>query len=929
MTADAVSPPPDEPDAPTEPGALAPAGRSLVIVESPAKARTIARYLGPEFVVESSVGHIRDLPSGAAEIPAKYRKEPWARIGVDVDHGFRPLYIVPADKKKTVAQLRKALKGASAVYLATDEDREGEAIAWHIEEVLQPKVPVRRMVFHEITREAITEALAHPREIDRELVEAQEARRILDRLYGYEVSPVLWRKVRPRLSAGRVQSAALRLVVQRERARMRFVAAGYWDVEATLRPAAPADTADEAAASDGTVTARLAELGGRRVASGRDFDAESGALRPDAAVALLDEGTARAVAAAVRPATFVVAELAERPYTQRPPAPFITSTLQQEAGHKLRFTSQRTMSAAQSLYENGYITYMRTDSTGLSAQALNAAREQVASLYGEQYLPASARLYATGDRAAQEAHEAIRPAGERFRTPQSLRAELDGDRHHLYELIWQRTVASQMRDATGLRTNVRLEADAGEHGTAVFAASGKVITFPGFLRAYVEGSDDPDAELEDQERLLPPLSRGQELDAAATQARGHETQPPSRYTEASLVRELEELGIGRPSTYASIIETILRREYAWKKGSALVPSWVAFAVVQLLERHFGELVDPDFTARMEDCLDSIAGGELEATPWLGEFYFGGGDGTVDEDSAGIGLRARIAEGWEEIDARAVSSIPLGSDAQGNDVAVRVGRYGPYVQAGDEGQRAQVPDDIPPDELTLERAQTLLAEAAQGGRIVGEDPATGAEVTLRTGRFGPYVQLGGDEANDGSPRRASLWPAMSMESLTLDEALLLLSFPRTLGAHPESGVEITAQDGPNGPYLRMGDETRSLRDHEHLRAVTLEDAVQLFAEPKQRGRRSGPAELASLGEHPESGEPLRVLKGRFGPYVTDGVVNASLPRGSDPTGVTLEEAVELLAAREQKLRDQGKDPRAPKAKPKRGSGRRRAKRKRSA
>ena len=895
-------------------------GRSrLVIVESPAKARTIARYLGADFVVESSVGHVRDLPSNASEVPAKYKQESWARIGVDVDHDFRPLYIVPASKRKTVSNLKKALAGASELYLATDEDREGEAIAWHLAEVLQPAVPVRRMVFHEITRAAIEEALRHPRDIDQQLVAAQEARRILDRLYGYEVSPVLWRKVRPRLSAGRVQSAALRLVVDRERARMRFVAAGYWDVNATLR------------AGDGSaesVVTRLAELGGRRVATGRDFDPESGALRADAGALLLDRQTAEAVAAQLQPATFVVSELVERPYTQKPPAPFITSTLQQEAGRKLRYTAQRTMEAAQSLYENGYITYMRTDSTSLSQQALDAAREQVRSLYGEDYLPGSPRRYAARVRGAQEAHEAIRPAGESFRTPQSLRRELEGDRYRLYDLIWQRTVASQMKDATGLRTNVRLQADAAEHGDAIFAASGKVITFPGFLRAYVEGSDDPDAELEDQERVLPPLSSGQQLAAISTEARGHETQPPARFTEASLVRDLEDRGIGRPSTYASIIQTILNRDYAWKQGAALVPTFVAFAVVQLLERHFAELVTPDFTARMEDCLDGIAEGELDAVPWLRDFYFGAseGGGVVDEDSAGIGLHGRIAEGWEEIDARAVSSISLGVDGEGRTVAVRVGRYGPYLQAGDDGQRAQLTDDIAPDELTLERAQQLLDEASRGDEVLGEDPASGLPIYLKTGRFGPYVQLGEDDANDGKPRRASLWPSMSMQSLAFDQALLLFSFPKSLGAHPESGVDVIAQDGPNGPYLKMGDETRSLRDHDHLQSVTLDDALTLFAQPKARGRRSGPAELAALGEHPQSGEPVRLLKGRFGPYVTDGTVNASIPKGSDPASVTLEEAVELIAAREQRLRDQGKDPRAPKPKRQRRGGT--SKRKRS-
>ena len=880
-------------------------GDALVIVESPAKARTIAQYLGPGFIVESSVGHVRDLPSSAAEIPAKYKGQSWARVGVDVDHDFEPLYIIPASKKDTVATLRKALKKVSTLYLATDEDREGEAIAWHLVEVLKPKVPVRRMVFHEITKAAVEEALKNPRDIDHELVEAQEARRILDRLYGYEVSPVLWRKVKPRLSAGRVQSAALSLVVDRERARMRFVSGGYWDVDATLR---------SGDAEQGSVRTRLAELGGRRVATGRDFDPEAGGLKDGADVVLIDQAGAEALAALLQSATFTVSEVAERPYTQRPPAPFVTSSLQQEAGRKLRFTAQRTMQAAQSLYENGYITYMRTDSVNLSEQAVTAARAQIASLYGADYVPDAVRRYATKSRGAQEAHEAIRPAGESFRTPDALSRELDGDRLRVYELIWQRTVASQMKDANGLRTNVRFDVDAGERGVATFTTSGKVITFPGFLRAYVEGSDDPDAELEDQERLLPPLSQGQRLPVESTEARGHETQPPARFTEASLVRDLEERGIGRPSTYASIIQTIIDREYAWKQGSALVPTFTAFAVIQLLEQHFAELVNPEFTARMESELDDIAEGSLDSRPWLHDFYFGGTgtSGAVKEDTENIGLHGRIAAGWEAIDARAVSSIALGEDEHGEPVAVRVGRYGAYVQAGDEGLRASVPDDLAPDELTIERALAMLADAARGDKVVGEHPQDGREIKLKTGRYGAYVQMGEDDEPKETLSRASLWPNMTMESLTLDEAVLVLSYPKSLGNDPKSGAEVIAQDGPNGPYLRMGDETRSLRDHEHLGAVELTEALTIIAEPKQRGRR-GAAEIASLGKHPDNGEPVRLLSGRFGPYVTDGTVNASVPKGRDPVSITLDDAVDLIAAREQKLRDQGKDPRAPKPK----------------
>jgi DNA topoisomerase-1 len=704
---------------------------------------------------------------------------------------------------------------------------------------------------------------------------------------------VLWRKVKPRLSAGRVQSAALSLVVDRERARIRFVSSGYWDVDASL---------NTGTVSEESVRARLAELGGKRLATGRDFDQEVGELRSDADVVLLDQTDAEALAEQLKQASFVVSEVNERPYTQRPPAPFITSTLQQEAGRKLRFTAARTMQAAQSLYENGYITYMRTDSINLSEQAITAARRQATDLYGADYIPDSPRRYKTDSKGAQEAHEAIRPAGETFRTPEQLGRELDGDRSRVYELIWQRTVASQMKDATGLRTNVRLEADAGDRGTAVFTASGKVITFPGFLRAYVEGSDDPDAELEDQERLLPALTAQQRLTADSTAARGHETQAPARFTEASLVRDLEERGIGRPSTYASIIQTIIDRDYAWKQSSALVPTFTAFAVVQLLEQHFSELVNPEFTASMEAKLDDISEGQLESLPYLKEFYFGSD-----------GLQNRIALGWEAIDARAVSSIELCTSEDGETIAVRVGRYGPYVQIGDDGQRATVPDDIVPDELTCARALELLADAARGDQIVGEHPTTHLPIKLKTGRFGPYVEMGDDEKEDETPRRASLWPTMTMEALTLDEAVQILSFPKSLGAHPMTKVDVLVQDGPNGPYVKADTETRSLRDHDHLASIDLPGALELLAQPKTRGRRSGPAEIASLGEHPDNGEPVRLLNGRFGPYVTDGTVNASIPKGSDPASITIDVAVDLIAAREQKLRDQGKDPRAPKPK----------------
>lgn len=884
------------------------AGGALVIVESPAKARTIAKYLGAGFVVESSIGHIRDLPSAAAEIPPQYKDEDWARIGVNVDDKFKPLYIVPAKKKAQVTKLRQLLKKADTLYLATDEDREGEAIAWHLSEVLEPKVPVRRMVFDEITDQAIKQALANPRQIDMQLVNAQEARRILDRLYGYEVSPVLWRKIGPRLSAGRVQSVATRLIVEKERERMRFVAGAYWDIEAELlvngdRP---------------RVQARLVELGDRRIATGKDFDPATGQVsRSD--ITVLDETTAQSVARHLRQTTFTVEQVTEKPYTQRPYAPFITSTLQQEAARKLRYPVARTMRLAQSLYENGYITYMRTDSTNLSTQAIEAARRQAAELYGKEYLPDAPRVYQTKTKGAQEAHEAIRPAGAQFRTPQELERELEPDAWRVYDLIWKRTIASQMKDATGRRTSVRITAPAGEHGRAALTASGKVITFPGFLRAYSEEIDDAEPATNDEDRTLPPLNEGQTLKPGQIDPRAHVTVPPARYTEASLIRELEERGIGRPSTYAAIIQTIQDRGYVWKNGPALVPTLTAFAVTNLLEKHFSELVDVNFTAKMEDDLDGIATGKLESEPWLRVFYFGDPHASNGfGDFSKVGLKGRIGSGWEQIDPREISRIPLGQDDRGRPVAARIGRYGPYLQVEDSDERVTIPNDIPPDELTVPKIKELLAQAAKGDQIIGNDPSTGKPIYLKNGRFGYYVQLGDPELTEKGnrkrgvkPKMASLWPTMNPEALTLDDALKVLSFPKTLGEHPESKAPVTVQDGKFGPYVKCGDETRSLENHAQLESITLEQALEVLAQPKRgRGRvdRQPPREI---GQHPQTGAALAVKAGRFGPYVTDGVVNASLPKGMDPNAVTIEKAVELIAAREQRLRDQGKDPRAPK------------------
>ena len=881
---------------------------ALVIVESPAKARTIEGYLGKGFVVESSIGHIRDLPSRAGEIPAAASNKPWARLGVNVDDDFAPLYVVPASKQAQITKLRKALKGANALYLASDEDREGEAIAWHLVEVLKPKVPVRRMVFDEITKPAIQAAIDSTRDIDQRLVSAQESRRILDRLYGYEVSPVLWRKVKPKLSAGRVQSVATRLVVERERIRMRFHLAEYWDLEADFKTP-----------ENGALTANLIELGALPVAMGRHFVDTTGELENPNAVVHLRADDATELAETLGAQTFTVTQVTEKPFANKPYAPFITSTLQQEAGRKLRFTAQRAMRLAQGLYENGYITYMRTDSTTLSTQALDAARAQVTQLYGKEYLPDEPRVYRSRSKNAQEAHEAIRPAGDSFRTPKQVSDELDGDQLRLYELIWKRTVASQMKDAHGMRTNVRISAPAGDRGDAVFSTSGKVITFPGFLRAYVEGSDDPAAALDDQEKVLPPVQQDQEVTAERIEPQQHFTQPKGRYTEASLVRELEERGIGRPSTYANIIQTIQDRGYVGHKGTALVPTFTAFAVVNLLEKHLPDLVDFGFTARMEDGLDTISRGEADPIPWLHDFYFGKKADSKGDHLAEVGLKDLIGSHADEIDPRTICAIPLGTTEDGEEIVCRVGRYGPYVQIGDQPLRASAPDDIAPDELTVELAMQLLGAAEEGDKELEHDPETGKPIYVKTGRFGPYVQLGdpeltpkGNVKRNGKPKMASLWPEMSVATVTIDQALMLLSFPRELGPHPGTGEMITALDGRYGPYVKMGHESRSLPDHDKLASITLEEALELLKQPSGRGRGRSGMVLAELGVHPTSAAPIQVKSGRYGPYVTDGEVNATIPKEREPEEVTLEQALELIAAREQKMRDEGKDPRKKKA-----------------
>ena len=855
--------------------------KSLVIVESPAKARTIAGYLGADFVVESSIGHIRDLPRSAADVPASMKGEPWARLGVDVENDFKPLYVVPGDKKKQVAKLRQLVKEADTVYLATDEDREGESIAWHLLEVLNPKAVVHRMVFHEITPAAIREAVAHPRDLDRRLVDAQEARRILDRLVGYEVSPVLWRKVRKGLSAGRVQSPATRIVVERERERIAFVAAGYWGLAGRFSVVGDPDRIE--------FEAGLRSVDHVRVATGSDFDASGVLTGKDRLV--LDESAAVGLATALEGADFAVRSVEAKPYTRKPYPPFRTSTLQQEAGRKLRFGARRAMSAAQRLYEAGFITYMRTDSITLSEAALAAARGLVAARYGPEFLPDQPRVYSAKVKNAQEAHEAIRPAGDEFKDPQLASQAFgpESDEARVYDLVWKRTVASQMKDAHGESLQVRLGASSSDGRDVVFAASGRTITFPGFMRAYVEGRDDPDAALDDQERPLPPMSAGDRLAVAEIAARGSETKPPARYTEASLIKRLEDLGIGRPSTYASIISTIQERGYVFKKGTALVPTYTAFATVTLLERHFEDLVDYGFTARMEDDLDRIATGDEEAVPWLNTFYYGNGH---------PGLKKLVSSNLDEIDAKEINSIVVGVDADGRQIVARAGRYGPYVQRDDA--TASIPDDLPPDELTVDKASEYLEKPSQD-RVLGDDPATGLPVVARAGRFGPYIQLGVlEEGSKEKPRTASMFTTMAIETVTIDDALRLLSLPRVVGAHPEDGQPVTAQNGRYGPYIKWGTDTRSLEGEEQIFDVSLDEALALLAQPKQRGRRATRPPLKELGPDPASGKVIQVKDGRFGPYVTDGEVNASLRTSDTVEAITTERAVQLLQERRDKL-----------------------------
>jgi len=845
-------------------------GDTLVIVESPAKARTIGKFLGAGYKVEASIGHIRDLPQGAKQVPAKYKGESWAHLGVNVDQGFDPIYVVSPGKSEQVKKLKALLDDSAELLLATDEDREGEAISWHLCEVLKPKVPVHRLVFHEITREAIQAAIASPRDIDNSLVRAQEARRIVDRLYGYEVSPLLWRKVRPRLSAGRVQSVAVRLIVERERLRMAFVSATWWDLLGRF-----------AKAANERFEAGLVSVDGRKVPSSRDFDAATGKIK-DPSLLLLDEQQAKALVERLKSGEYRVTNVEEKPYTSKPYPPFTTSTLQQESNRKLGFTARRTMQVAQSLYENGHITYMRTDSTNLASVAVEAARDLVKSQYGAEYLPSAPRVYQTKVKNAQEAHEAIRPAGHPFQLPDALRSQLSAEEFKLFDLIWKRTVASQMADSRGRRISITLEG-----AGAVFQVSGKTIDFPGYLRAYVEGSDDPQAELADKETLLPPLAKGDLIKCEALEAKSHTTQPPARFTEATLTAGLEERGIGRPSTYASIIDTILAREYVFKKSNALVPTWLAFSVVQLLEAHLAYLVDYGFTAQMEDDLDAISRGERAHVEYLQGFYFGNGK---------PGLKQELANKVDQIDARDISRIRIGRpEGSSDDIFVRVGRYGPFLEHGE--RKASLPDETPPDEMTLEKALEMLAQAAQSDQPLGYCPETNKPVYMKVGRFGPYVQRGTPD-DEEKPKNASLLKGMKPEDVDLPTALRLLSLPRTLGTHPESGKPVVAQNGRFGPYVQAGDETRSLPGELSPIDVSLAQALELLAQPKaaRRGFGAARAPLKEFGDSPVTQNKVQLFSGRYGPYVADGVTNASLPKDVDAEELTMEQALALLAAR---------------------------------
>jgi DNA topoisomerase-1 len=855
---------------------MAKSDKPLVIVESPTKARTIEKFLSGKYEVLASYGHIRDLPNNASEIPEAVKKEKWARLGIKVDEDFEPLYIIPDDKKKRVSELKKALKDAPSLFLATDEDREGESISWHLIQALEPKVPVKRMVFHEITKEAIAEALANPRDLDVNLVKAQETRRIIDRLFGYSISPLLWKKVAPRLSAGRVQSVAMRLLVERERLRIKFKLSQYWDLKATFKKL-------QKGASPDKFEAELTHLNNKRVAIGKDFVPETGLLDPKADVVHLEGPAAEKLRQDLLTETASVTSVEEKPYTTRPYPPFTTSTLQQEGSRKLGFAARRTMQVAQLLYENGIITYMRTDSTTLSQEALDASRSLIAKDFGNEFLHPEPRIYKTKVKNAQEAHEAIRPAGSQFATLQAVRERFGDEAFKLYELIWKRTIASQMSDARGKRMSVDVKV-----ANASFRATGSTIEFPGYLRAYVEGSDDPDQELADRERILPALTVGENLETSALEAISHETQPAARFTEGSLIKELERLGIGRPSTWATIVDVVLSRSYAFKKGTALVPTYLAMVLTQLMEQYFKDIIDYDFTARLEDDLDAISRGEEHNIKYLKHFYFGNGH---------PGLKKLITQGEELIDPRLINGIPLGTTSDGRKIEIRVGRFGPFLSDGT--QRASLADDLCPDELTIEKSLQMLADAAKGPDKLGEHPQTAQNVYLKKGRFGPYIQLGEQTEGGDRPKMASLLPGMEPSTLTLEIALKLLEFPKSIGKHPENNEDIVVQNGRFGPYIKCGAETRSIpAGGPSLLEITVEQAVEILKSPRRRAGRAAaqPKILKELGKHPSTESVIVIKDGRYGPYVTDGTTNASLPRGVQPEALSLPEAVQLIDQR---------------------------------
>lgn len=844
--------------------------KSLVIVESPTKAKTIRQFLGKDYIVEASFGHIRDLPNNASEIPEDVKKEKWSRIGIDVEHGFKPLYVIPDSKKKKVSELKKLIKDVDNLLLATDEDREGESISWHLLNVLKPKLPVKRLVFHEITKKAIEESLNNAREIDDDLVKAQETRRFIDRLFGYSISPLLWKKMMPRLSAGRVQSVAIRLLVERERERINFKSAEFWDLKGMFKKENDSNGFE----------ADLYSLDSKKIASSKDFDASTGKLNKDEVI-LLDEKSANDLRNKLKNELVTVSSIVRKDYVTKPYAPFVTSSLQQEANRKLRFSAKRTMQIAQTLYENGFITYMRTDSTVLSEEALNACKALIRDEFGEEYLSLSTRIYKTQVKNAQEAHEAIRPAGNKFTSPEEVKAKLGIEAYKLYELIWKRTLASQMKDSTGIRVNVDLKC-----GNAIFKASGKTITFAGYLRAYVEGADDPQAEIADQEKVLPQMREGENLQIKELQALSHETQAPNRYTEGSLIKELETRGIGRPSTWATVVDIVLSRTYAFKKGTALVPTFLAMAVTSLMEHDFSELVDYKFTANLEDDLDAIARGEKDNILYLKNFYFGNGH---------TGLEVLVQNGEKNIDPRVVCGITI-CDDKDKKIEVRIGRFGPFLTNGET--TSALPDMMCPDELTKERAIELLEIAKQGPKSLGVGE-NGKNIYVKVGRFGPYVQLG---ENNEEPKMASLLSGMKPEDISLNTALKLLELPKILGIFPDNNENIIVANGKFGPYIQAGKETRSLTNISPIE-ITLNEAISILREPKAKGRRASVATAKEIGKDPVSEEMILLKSGRFGPYVTNGKINAAIPRGQNIDDIKLEDAINLLQIRATKLASQ--------------------------